>query len=461
MRYHMNTNITIHVSNERGGMAALLSVITLSMIIVSTLSSFYIYIENRAKYQERIRIGYQMGYVMEDLGRAVIEARLAGMEVESGGSCPAGTVARWLDCTRVCLPNVRELEGIGNAVPQNVTHAVCVKSGNLNRFANNSDYYCTYNIGGNYGETRRARCNEHESGGNTPGTAGGGQGVGQLDLDDIEKSEVVVKKNKSKIRSWYARLDNFFDTTVVKNVPVVANQIQDKLNQQIKPPTLLGWLIPEKAFAQTGGENQNGDCLTDPFCRAESIQAQINRIGNASTGCVGSNDPRCQRCNNMDRINGTCVRFALCPPWIPTEECDLGEDGSNPEVTRIFQAVRIAGTSFTPPPPPPPPGSCVWECVDCNPGPSSACSLTGAPVGESCTNAGQMLTGRVFANPAGIPIICDPWAVRCVCGGGGGGGPPGGTMCTTCETQCPGGGSPAGPFGANCRCNDGSYQLCL
>lgn len=38
--------------------------------------------------------------------------------------------------------------------------------------------------------------------------------------------------------------------------------------------------------------------------------------------------------------------------------------------------------------------------------------------------------------------------------------PPSGTMCTTCAAQCPGG-VPAGANGANCRCGDGSYELCL
>src|SRR5690606_17771855 len=121
----MKTYLSI-LNNERGGMAALLSVIVLSLIMVTTLTSFYTYIENRAKFQERVRQNYQFGYVMEDMSRAITESH--ELYDKNSGVCPAGTAVRYLDCTPVCMKKTASYAGvISSDTPSD--YAVCVKGG--------------------------------------------------------------------------------------------------------------------------------------------------------------------------------------------------------------------------------------------------------------------------------------------------------------------------------------------
>lgn len=365
----MKTNILM---NERGGMAALLSVIVLSMIMVSTLSSFYIYIENRAKFQERIRVNYQLGYVMEDMSRAVAIAKERFIIDGCGGN---SALVKYIDCTQVCA-----MDTSGLAVPAGTPqYAVCVKSGNLNRLVNNSDYFCAYNAG---------------SGGAPPSYCSAiSQNENSFDGTRVEYAQ--SSPPKSKVRSWYARMDKFFDTTIVKNAPVVSNQLQYALNAQIKAPTVLGWLLPEKAYATqpgTGGANPTGGCDHDPiFCKADEAKTNLELIG-GSTGCQNNTaDERCKKCGATERATGACIKFSVCPPWVNADECMA----SGSRDRRIHQLVmwRSPAAALASAPPP---GSLCWGNI------TPPSGTQNGPGGYMAVNAARCVANGACAPNGGV-----------------------------------------------------------
>lgn len=325
-----------HTINNERGIAALLSVIVLSMIMVSTLSSFYIYLENRARYQERLRMNYQTGYVMEDMGRAISTAYEQGLQVVSGAvaACPDNTDIAWLDCKRVCAAKTATLDGTVPAGTPSL--AVCVRNDTLNKIVNGADYFCAFNPDGGSGPP--SYCS------------------GLAKNEDIKNDGAVIVASTeisqdSKIEQWYGRLDNFFDTTIVKGAPQFANQV---LETEIQPPTVFGWLLPETAYAGTnpGG---NVDCNANPsaagcsdqcsgsqkpaFCKNIDSSVSITRIAD---GCgPTSTDVRCKKCGKDQRFegaadSGTCMKVSICPPWISSHEC-LGSQTDK----RIQQMVRV------------------------------------------------------------------------------------------------------------------------
>ena len=387
----------IIVNNERGGMVALLSVFVLSVIMVSTLSSFYIYLENRARFQERIRINHQVGYVMEDLGRTIAQAS----EQVISGACPVANI-RWLDCSQVCTVDTAALPG---TVPSGTpARAVCVKNDNLNKIVNNADYFCAYNtIAG--GTSRPSYC----------------AAIAKNDYEYVADDGATVvashqNLNQNKITKWYSRLDSFFDTTIVRVVPKIANKMYPVLESKIQPPTMFGWLVPAVAIAveppqeppptpPTGGNyppgyippdggggtvigggtpiHVNPDCETNPeaegcaaACEADATQAfcknvesKIN-IARIDNGCSAtSTDARCKRCIGSDRNAGACLKISICPPWIPADQC-MGNPAGGAVDRRIHQMVRVGDwVAAAPPPGPAPTGPTGNLCTNfvCNP----------------------------------------------------------------------------------------------
>src|SRR5687768_3116815 len=59
---------------EEGAMAILM-VVGVSLAVVTTLSTVYIYLVNRTKYHSRIKEAYQMTHVMEEVGKLTRQSR--------------------------------------------------------------------------------------------------------------------------------------------------------------------------------------------------------------------------------------------------------------------------------------------------------------------------------------------------------------------------------------------------
>jgi len=218
------------LKNERGGMAALLSVIVLSMIMVSTLTSFYTYLENRARFQQRIRMNYQMGFVLEDMTRALMEGHKRFLADPTCGDDP--NQIRFVDCTQVCAPSTSGLS-VPTGTPSN---ALCIQNDSLNKIVNNAEYFCSFNTEGSFGATMPSHCV--------------GMAKNEIDLSGSEVTVVAANSERSKVSQWYSRLDNFFDTTIVRNAPVLANKMYPVLETKFQPPTLLGWILPKTGYTQ-------------------------------------------------------------------------------------------------------------------------------------------------------------------------------------------------------------------
>jgi hypothetical protein len=115
------------IRNQKGAMAVLI-VALVSIVIVSTLSTVYMYLVNRTKYQARIRQAYIMTQVMEDFGRMLRQARdtaissglTSATPAPPAGACPGGVDAVMTAGVPVCL----------NACPATLPPgAVCSLSG--------------------------------------------------------------------------------------------------------------------------------------------------------------------------------------------------------------------------------------------------------------------------------------------------------------------------------------------
>lgn len=323
--------------NNEHGMAALLSVIVLSMIMVSTLTSVYIYIENRARFQERLRMNYQTGFVMDDIGRKIVQSYEQHRLIDDGFAtgCPSGSQIRFLDCSKVCAQKTSLL---GGSVPAGTPpYAVCVKSNALNKIINDADFFCAYNNDPSGGVTQPSYCSAP--------TFGKNEGLGSS-----EGAVVVVSRNTNqvdpRIENWYAHLDKFFDTTIVKNVPRLADKMYPILESEIKPPTMLGWLLPEKVYAATAVDcnlhPEDPTCMSlcsssafAPFCKSVNSKVTLAKIDN---GCSPTSlDPRCKKCAGTDRKSGDCLKVSICPPWLSTSAC-VASSGVD---KRIQQMIRI------------------------------------------------------------------------------------------------------------------------
>ncbi len=348
------------ITNQRGGMAALLSVIVLSTIMVATLSSFYVYLENRARFQQRIRMNHQMGYIMDDMGKRVAQARHAYLAGNS--TCPPGTEARYLDCTQVCMAPTPT--GADNSL----SHSLCVKNTNLNKITKGADYFCAYNSDG--GTSLPSYCNA------------------VADTWEPQESVMVAVSDEShdvqpnRIKNWFHRLDKFYDTTIVQNAPVLAETMYPFLEAEFQPPKLFGWLIPQKASAnqdpdpypdrpfqmQLPGPGGGGstDCnVVDPpqNCPNAKVKTTIGRIGGTSGCSPTSTDERCKRCSGHDRKLGGCLKVSLCPPWLTSDECRGQSDKRIHQMIKVDMPVASAAAPSVPSNPPAGWGSCPDECV--------------------------------------------------------------------------------------------------
>lgn len=198
------------ITNEKGNMAALLSVIVLSIVIVTSLSSVYVYLENRAKFQGKLKQSYQISYVMDELARITslgYDLAYPNGPVNADGSinAPAACPASYTQVTQA-------------ASPQDIF--LCIPNAN----------YIRGNI-----------CVGNE-------TFGAGSKICLSQVVNID-TDTMIAEQKSYLEKWYERLDAFFDTTVIKGTPQAQKIAWNFLETEFKPPTYFGWLLPNQALA--------------------------------------------------------------------------------------------------------------------------------------------------------------------------------------------------------------------
>lgn len=241
----MSKTVIKTVNNEKGAMA-ILAVVVMSFVVVSTLSTVYIYIVNRAKYHGRIKDAYRLTHVMEEFGKLTRQAYDTAQALPPLAECPNG-IAGSRQATEDKI-------GIPLCFPPCVDGGVCNKEfGNL----------CITHLGNSFcleaGEFETVVSNEIKP-----------SGEAQYAKSDVYEFGVVETKStrNSAYSKWIARLDRFFESSVSNRVEIAANNITPILNRNISMPTPFTWIIREaQAFADFKEETCKSGSLSLPACK--------------------------------------------------------------------------------------------------------------------------------------------------------------------------------------------------
>ncbi len=264
--YALNHVFSLITKNEKGGMAALLSVLVLSGIAVTTLTSAYVFLENRAKYNGRIIASYQTAYGMEDIAinlRQVYDSSVAvgattldnngNVTSTNAAACPTGTQATNYIGMILCIPHN------GSDVENSMYQA-----DSNNAFGcPQSPCFCVRTSSG-VGENGRY-CMSLAN----PNTF----------AQEIEARDQMIVQQRGPVKKWFAKMEKFFDVTIEREKPDVKSSMHAFLGYELKPPTVLGWLLPESVLAYSKTyEEDRGHEVPETYL-------------NYQTGSVGS-DPK-------------------------------------------------------------------------------------------------------------------------------------------------------------------------
>lgn len=237
------SRINNSLGNERGAMA-ILSVVILSFVVVTTLTTVYIYLVNRAKYHSRIREAYQLTHVMEQFGKLTRQAYDTANSI-SGTLCPGSTPGNPVDRT-----NTIPVTGVAMCFPpcssaQTPTAIAACKA--------NIGNMCINHLGKDY-------CLE-----STPV-------VGDTGTVSLDSKKTIVKvmisapaamtASNQVLSNWYARLDKFFDSSV--SVPMertARNQFLPALNTKIPVPSAFKWI--ERETYALAGDDEASQAISD------------------------------------------------------------------------------------------------------------------------------------------------------------------------------------------------------
>jgi hypothetical protein len=255
----------LKVLNNQDGMMAMMGAMMFTIAITTTLSTFYVYSLNQAKYHARIKEAYQLINIMESFATATRKAYDMGMSSRAQGSNCPGT----------------------NQPPQSIngstTNFYCAPPANQQTCFTRED-------------TREEYCSVISFASNVT----------------IQKHQNVAQiNNQLFLQKWRKGLNKFFVS------PGIQNRIVDTSTMAyvIQKPRLLDWLT-EKAYAQEdkGGAQiinmtpiDHGDGTTSVYY--QGVQYRV------SNSCLGSDEALAQ-----------CVQ-AQSNPTRPTQSVQY-EEGS-------------------------------------------------------------------------------------------------------------------------------------
>ncbi len=297
------------VDNERGAIAVL-SVIIMSFVVVTTLTTVYIYLVNRTKYHSRIREAYQLSHVMEDFGKLTRNAYDVANST-TGANCPSGIAKANTEPSAgraMCFPSC------ATAVTAAAAAACDANIGNMCVTYSGKDF-CLGSIPNN---------------------------TAALELNDSNKQYATLMitepgkvKSQTSLSRWYARLDRFFDSTVTAPVQNFSHDhLLPVLNAQIQLPSALKWMEREfYAYAEPSTAVEDCNSASTPNC-LKYCQAQpglpactgVQALTITTPVCPNAGDARCQSC-----VGGECLQLGYC----------LGSDCvAHPEMV-FTQSVRL------------------------------------------------------------------------------------------------------------------------
>lgn len=218
---------------------AILSVVIMSFVVVTTLTTVYIYLVNRAKYHSRIREAYQLTHVMEEFGKLTRQAYDTASSI-SGDICPGGqnrtyTAANNITGMNMCFPPC------ASAKTEEAAEACVPEIGNM----------CISHLGKDY-------CLESTPLVGDSGTVSTEQGV-----SNIAKLRIRIptaNPENPTLARWYARLDKFFDSAAEPIEIASREHLGPALNTKIPVPSAFKWIERETyalAQDQVAGTNHS------------------------------------------------------------------------------------------------------------------------------------------------------------------------------------------------------------
>ncbi len=199
------------VLNNQSGMMAMMGAMMFTIAITTTLSTFYVYTLNQAKYHARIKEAYQLINIMESFATATRKAYDMGMSANAqGGNCPSAPGTPGVAPTAI--------PGAAGKVYCPSSTATCFK-----REDTNEEYCSTVSFASN--------------------------------VTIHKKTSYAETKAKSFLKSWRKGLNEFYLSPGLKQRTIDSDTI---LSNVIQKPRLLDWLAP-KAYAQLNNEGSGYD----------------------------------------------------------------------------------------------------------------------------------------------------------------------------------------------------------
>ncbi|MCB0348130.1 MAG: hypothetical protein KDD37_04805 [Bdellovibrionales bacterium] len=225
----------LKILNNQQGMMAMMGAMIFTIAITTTLSTFYVYTLNQAKYHARIKEAYQLINIMESFATATRKAYDMGMSANaSAAPCPDGSA------------------------PQQVTGAT-------------GKYFCSNNS---------PVCFKREDTGDEYCST-----VSFASNVTIEKKTSYAEaKTKSFLKTWRKGLNDFYLSPGLKNRVLDSSTV---LSSVIKRPSLLDWLAPSEAFAQYQQEAPVSYTYPNPT----STPAQIDGRTTTTTSALPTATP--------------------------------------------------------------------------------------------------------------------------------------------------------------------------
>ncbi|MCC6276342.1 MAG: hypothetical protein IT289_00350 [Oligoflexia bacterium] len=343
------------LKTNQSGFATILAVVVTSMVLVTSLTSIYVYYVNNLRYQVRIKEAYRMMAVMEQAAKVVRSAwdEAAAAEMAARG----GTIASLDgDASTTSTADISQYNGLvatrAQVVVDNYTFnpATCVQDpAGLAAICVDVDDSDDLDAGGNpVNPDPSCYCFA---------TGGTSMQAFNWNLPMIERNAEI---DNSRFGKFIAKVDRFFDATPAKIKGIDFNNKQsDNLIAAIPKPAFMAWAVSEsRALAGYDVNNQHvtqPEVAGNPLFRNEGGPPPIYSpphtasptptpdhpgetahldLPNYNCSSGGTNSTQCMSCGSGTGV--ACVSLFGCPKTFGSF-CEDVDPTNISETTAMFR----------------------------------------------------------------------------------------------------------------------------
>ena len=288
--------------NNQSGVAGVLMTVAISFVIVTTLSTIYVYLVNRAKHQGRIREARQMITIMESLTKVAKSAYEAyeAATMANGGTpdCPGSqTIHTMPGGMRICL----SASGMGSTLGTDPSTCLGIEYSGTR--------YCVVNF--------------------QPAS-----------MHPFAKLELKPEshENLSRWERWALKMNQFYMTELDKDITRVASNITP-----LETRKLSNYLNPLNS-ARAAVQVHSALCPGSPPCTVYDVFYPDNKragIRNINCASAGLADPGykdiCERCGGGGAGDSGCFSIVTCSQAMPN--C-LGYGSTGFEFVQVIKIKR-------------------------------------------------------------------------------------------------------------------------